>query len=176
MKCTRLTPVLFRTGKPGDEARGRENEAKALKAYETKLNCERRSSSKVVTLKCGFIIHRNIGWLGATPDALVYDPDATQKVGLAEIKCTYTARHNMTIEEATVIFCLTKEGKKLRPHHPYYTQIQTQMAVTNKTWCDFIVYTTKGIHTQRIYFDAAFWKDTFIKFSQFYETHILPTL
>ncbi len=108
----------------------------------------------------------------------VYLPDAAQKVGLAEIKCPYTARL-MTIEEATVMcptFCLTKEGKKLLLHHPYYIQIQTQMAVTNKTLCDFVVYTTKGIHTQIIYLDAAFWKDTFIKVSHLYETYVLPTL
>ena len=46
---------------------------------------------------------------------------------------------------------------KLKPTHIYYSQIQGQMAITERSWCDFVIYTEKGISVERIPFDAEFW-------------------
>ena len=40
----------------------------------------------LTTQKCGFIVHPTSGWLGASPDAKVFDPPC-QEVGIAEFKC-----------------------------------------------------------------------------------------
>ena len=45
----------------------------------------------------------------------------------------------------------------LKKCHPYYTQVQGQLALTGAEWCDFIVYTHKGLIIQRIPFDLTFW-------------------
>ena len=34
---------------------------------------------------------------------------------------------------------------KLKRNHAYYTQVQGQMGSTGASWCDFTVYTRKGI-------------------------------
>ena len=65
---------------------------------------------------------------------------------------------------------------ELKRDNPYYAQVQGQMGVTGTRWCDFIVYTRKGLYVQRIPFDSQFWEQlkgelllyyfgTFLKFA-----------
>ena len=62
----------------------------------------------------------------------------------------------------------------LKKKHKHYYQIQGQMAITGTKWCDFIVYTFKGLHIERIYFDDVFWSDVLLKLEQFYFMQFLP--
>ena len=48
---------------------------------------------------CGLFVHKEKRWLGASPDACVYDPDDHYPYGIAEIKCPFS-KANDTIEEA----------------------------------------------------------------------------
>ncbi len=50
------------------------------------------------------------------------------------------------------------------------------MAIYSRKWCDFVVYTEKGISVQRIEFDEIFWKDMLFKLQLFYTTAVLPKL
>lgn len=68
-----------------------------------------------------FVNHPTIEWFGASPDALIGND------GLIEIKCPNSATHWATI----------KDGK---PPTKYIIQMQTQMAVTNRQWCDFVSF------------------------------------
>ena len=52
-------------------------------------------------------------------------------------------------------------------------QVQEQMGVTQRNWCDFIVYTEKGLSIQHIYIDEVFWKDLLTKLEEFYELSLL---
>ena len=92
----------------------------------------RRTPVKV--LPCGFVVSQGIPIIGATPDARVIDFRCMDHFGLAEVKCPYT-RHYVTpldacsdpkffMEKTTDTEC------KLKKDHPYYAQIQEQMAVT----------------------------------------------
>jgi len=47
---------------------------------------------------------------------------------------------------------------KLSLNHPYYAQVQGQMAVGH----DFVIYTTKGINVEHIYFDTNYWSNTLL--------------
>ena len=38
-----------------------------------------------------------------------------------------------------------------------YAQVQGQMAITGAAWCDFVVYTLKGMSMQRTKFDQQCW-------------------
>ena len=59
----------------------------------------------------------------------------------------------------------------LRRNHIYFAQIQGQMAVGLRPWCDFVVYTTKGVSVQRIQFDNDYWDNELLpKLIDFYET------
>jgi putative phage-type endonuclease len=68
-----------------------------------------------------FVNHPTIEWFGCSPDGLVSND------GLIEIKCPNSATHWATI----------KDGK---PPTKYLIQMQTQMAVTNRQWCDFVSF------------------------------------
>ena len=68
----------------------------------------------------GFIDHPAIRMSGASPDGLVAD-------GLVEFKCPNTATHLDTLLADEVP---TK----------YVTQMQWQMACTERPWCDFVSY------------------------------------
>ena len=48
---------------------------------------------------------------------------------------------------------------KLKRNHAYFAQVQGQMGVSGASWCDFIVYTKKGISVERIAFDPAYWAE-----------------
>lgn len=71
--------------------------------------------------KTGFWLHPDIKWLGVSPDRLV-DSD-----GLIEVKCPNTTTHlNYWLENKIPT--------------DYYKQIQCQLWVTGRQWCDFVSY------------------------------------
>ena len=44
------------------------------------------------------------------------------------------------------------------------------MAVGNRPWFDFVIYTTKGINVQQIQFDKVYWEKTLLpKLTEFYD-------
>lgn len=92
---------------------GTEQEPYARMAYEAK-------TGNFVT-QVGFIKHEGIYWVGASPDGLVGD------TGLIEIKCPNTATHLKTLESG-------------KAPTEYYGQMQMQMWVTGREWCDFVSY------------------------------------
>ena len=59
----------------------------------------------------------------------------------------------------------------------YYAQVQGQMAVGCRSWCDFVLYMSNEIHIQRLYFDADFWKkDILLKLTHFYDNCLAPEI
>jgi putative phage-type endonuclease len=71
--------------------------------------------------RTGFWLHPTIDWLGVSPDRLVGDD------GLVEVKCPNTPTH--------VQYLLNREVPA-----KYFNQIQCQLWVTNRLWCDFVSY------------------------------------
>lgn len=69
----------------------------------------------------GFILHPEIANAGASPDGLIGDD------GLAEFKCPNTATH--------LDFLLTGDIDR-----KYILQMQWQMEVTSRKWCDFVSF------------------------------------
>lgn len=68
-----------------------------------------------------FIDHPTIAWFGCSPDGLVGDD------GLIEIKCPNSATH-------------WEYFKAKKPPQKYVIQMQTQLAVTGRKWCDFVSF------------------------------------
>ena len=51
------------------------------------------------------------------------------------------------------------------------------MAVGQRAWCDFVIYTTKGLSIERIKFDCEYWTNTLLpKLEAFYDNCIVPEL
>ena len=75
-----------------------------------------------------------------------------------------------------IFFCEAVNGQcKVKRTHSYFAQVQGHMGVTGASWCDFIVYTKKGISVERIPFDAINWADLKQKLHVFYFTHFIKT-
>ena len=101
--------------------------------------------------------------------------------GLIEIKCPYKYR-NLTPEDACLNgdFCSTLSTSKqiqLKRNHPYYSQIQGQLAITGRKWCDFVIYTKRGISVETISYNEEFWKNKLLPaLTEFYENCVAPEI
>jgi predicted phage-related endonuclease len=92
---------------------GIENEQFACIAYE--------AAKEVFLEKTGFWLHPTTKWVGVSPDRLVGDD------GLVEVKCPATTTHLNYIFDGKV-------------PAEYVKQIQAQLWVTGREWCDFISF------------------------------------
>lgn len=141
---------------------GRDNECVACAKYMKYMKAHHHLEFQVC--RCGFIIHPEFGWLGASPDARVTDPSSQETDGIAEFKCPYSKRE-LTVEEAcadTTFYAeILDEKLHLKRNHIYYHQVQLQLYVGLDLykWCHFRIYTTKGIMVERISIDPD-WCDT----------------
>lgn len=111
--CERLTGKIEESYKSAAMQRGNDLEAEARNWYQL----ETGESVEEVS----FIDHPKINFAGASPDGLV------GAEGLIEIKCPNTATHIETL-------------RKKEPIDRYYKQMQWQMAVTGRKWCDFVSF------------------------------------
>ena len=87
----------------------------------------------------------------------------------------------MTPTEATenlYDFCLHRVSDTqiaLRKNHNYYYQVQGAMAVTHRSWCDFVEWTPRGIYIEKIRANPDFWSQKMLpKLESFYMNAILP--
>ena len=72
---------------------------------------------------------------------------------------------------------LNHDGEpQLKRNHEYYFQIQTQLGVTARTYCDFFVYTSHGYFLERINFDKRFWDEILDVLVKFWKKVIGPEL
>ena len=154
---------------------GLKHEPIAIEQYE-RVMLSRKTPVKV--LKSGFVVCLDMPLLGGSPDGRVVDFGCRDHFGLAEVKCPETKFQVTPLEacQDPIFFCEAVNGHcKLKRNHAYYTQVQGQMGSTGASWCDFIVYTKKGISVERIPFDAAYWASLKQKLSTYYLTHFIKT-
>ena len=65
----------------------------------------------------------------------------------------------------------------LKDSHPYYCQVQGQLGIGNKPWCDFVIYTRRGLNVERIHFDQEFWNNRLLpKLIEFYDNCMAPEI
>ena len=171
---------------------GHLHEAHARNAY-TKYLIDEHHKDATVT-RTGFHIDRSHNWIGASPDGLVYDPSSiNDPYGLLEIKCPASAESTSFEDLCSKphFFLKNVDGKfQLKRSHDYYYQVQGQLHVTCRTWCDFVVWTPLGVSPcpstspsytpitiERIYVDEDFWNTKiYPKLVDFYMRHTLPEM
>lgn len=124
----------------GNEATdwGVEHEPTAIKLY-TDLAAVGAKTEQV-----GFIPHPSLDWLGCSPDLLVNDD------GLAEIKCPFS--------------------KSIYADIPayYMAQMQGQLQITGRQWCDFVVWTPEAMTVQRVFKSNDYWDWLHIRLADFW--------
>lgn len=115
---------------------GKEYEAQALADYSIVTGYD--------VQKVGFILHPTMPWVGGSPDGLVDDD------GMNEVKCPY----NSLIHARTWLNGVPEE------HMP---QIQGNLWVTGRKWCDFISYDPRmPAHRGRIFIKRVLRDDAYI--------------
>lgn len=140
----------------------------------------RTQPNRTCMFSFGFVVNGSLPWLGASPDFLVEDNSETTTIGLGEVKCPY-AKRELTIQECCEdpnFFLSDASGEiKLKQKHAYYFQVQGTMATLKLQWCDFVVFTSKDLHVERIYYDQTLWETVMIpELINFYFQHVLPCL
>lgn len=120
--------------------------------------------------QCGFVINKELSFLRGTPDGKICDDG---KSSIVEIKCPYTAR-DYTIKEALDKldnFCLQMDSTTrllcLKKDHEYYAQVQGKLMITGCDFCDFVVYTKKDIHVNRLFPDITFMESMLTNLADF---------
>lgn len=108
-----------------------------------------------VVVECGFFIHPEHDWLGASPDGLVDDD------GLVEIKCPFSQRNAKAPEFKAALD---------QPH--YYAQTQVEMACAQRRWCDFFQWAPSGNTVERVELDAAWWDKHLPIMRKFYDWYL----
>lgn len=148
---------------------GRVHEKNAIEDYE-KL-------TGVTVEPCGLFISKETPFLGASPDGLVGSE------GIVEVKCLSSVKGDLKefVSEKNNKTCmeLNKEGKlMLKRTHNYYFQVQGQLNITKRSWCDFIIFTrTNKLFVERITIDSELWTKTMLpKLTRFYKHCIVPEI
>jgi len=125
------------TGRVGDPFKGNEDtqrghdlEPEAIEWY--KMNILERRNEKHEVRATGLWIHKK-SFIGASPDGLVGEN------GLVEVKCPRNRPH-LAIPPA------------------YMAQIQGQLNITNREWCDFVSYhRCEDVNVFRVYRSQEYW-------------------
>lgn len=156
---------------------GNKNEPVARALYVEAIK-ENHSGLQVRT--CGLHVLQDHPYIGASPDGLV-DCEC-HPPGLIEIKCPHSLK-DTDIQTVTreLLYHLVEgdANRELKHTSPFYTQVQVQMAVTGRQWCDFVIFTEGAapyISITRVEFDLSFWQKALPKLSTFFKTCIEPKL
>ena len=130
----------------------------------------------IQVFKNGLVAYKKEPVLACSPDGKVIDTGCTKPFGLLEVKCPET-KFLVTPSEACTdsnFCCENIDGKcKLIVGHPYYAQVQGQMGITGAEWCDFVVFTKKGMSVERIALDRHYWRDLERKLLLYYYKHFI---
>ncbi|XP_052246982.1 uncharacterized protein LOC127855443 [Dreissena polymorpha] len=173
-----LKEMLYSDFSNKSTAYGKKHEKPARKMYVWKMNTVHKG---LKVTECGLLVNQRYPHLGSSPDGLVYCPHCEESHGLVEIKCPASMKWRMITPEECCndkdFFCSLVDGKVvLKQNHLYYYQVQGQMAVSGRRWCDFVVWTCAGLSVERITFNNKLWMQMQARLDDFYIKSFIPEL
>ena len=109
---------------------------------------------------------------GASPDGLITCKCCGD--GCLEVKCPSSAEGGKPINMPY----LEMEGDEIRlsRKHKHYYQVQVQMFITRRNYCDFVVWSKKKIIVERIVKDHALWDDISVRAVEFHRKCVMPEM
>ena len=168
-----LVKILSGTGSSfvSDDMRyGTALESEARHQFEKKL---KKDGHKNLSVKaCGLIIHKQYQFIAASPDGLVSCSCCAERP--LEIKCPSTL---VGIDPSIQLHsCLGKTGGSifLKQNHPYFSQIQTEMAVTGSAYGDFVIYSRAGMYHEVVPFKPDHFDALLQASARFFDMYLLP--
>ena len=150
---------------------GRDSEPLAKSLYTQIYEKEHQAVS---TEECGLFLDKQHTYLAASPDMLVNCKCCGN--GLLEVKSAMVPKCDVCEG-----FCACKlpdylkfenQVFVLKKNHRYFCQIQGQMAITGRKWCDLCVYTCNGTHVQRVQYDDSYFVNVRCKLVKFFNSFI----
>ena len=150
---------------------GRNMETVARDKY---LSYFKKSRQNVSYRECGLFLYPPKPYLGASPDLLVECSCCGQ--GVLEIKCPYSLLNEVPAANNVPYLELRNGQTVLKKKHSYFAQIQGQMSVTERNWCHFLIYTQKGQHFEKIFFEKEYWFKIENNLILFYIRYFAPIL
>ncbi|XP_055956192.1 uncharacterized protein LOC130012386 [Patella vulgata] len=155
---------------------GRDNEDHAFKNFQ-----EGSLTPGHALTKSGFWVNPKYPELGCSPDGLIWDCNK-KLVGVLEIKCPLvlensgpTDLENLSKNQINNLCYKIENGELvLNRTHSYYFQIQMQIAICGVDFCDFSIWSPKGMCIERIQRDIGFWNALFPKLIDFHHNILVP--
>ena len=155
---------------------GLEREGDIRELYMEHMETSRQT--RVNVDKCSLLISPSHGFLGASPDGLVFDAMAEDPNGLLEMKYI-SLKPDETLTDALIYrkICFWKDGTvTLITNHSYYYQIQQQMFVAQRKWNDFVVNGGQELFVQQVFSMLHFGKVFCLNWNNFLTKSLLQNL
>ena len=112
--------------------------------------------------------------LGASPDAIVKCDCCG--IGIVEVKCPYNAVKEPLMDlilNGDIYLKLVDGDICLDRKHEYFYQVQLQLLMTERNFCDFVVWSDGDWFCERILQDSDFIQESIPKVLKFYEEAVL---
>jgi len=121
--------------------------------------------------ECGLFILGSHPFIAGSPDSLLSTD------GVIEVKCPYTTRKEEVSPDHHIFLEMSNDGDlKLKEAHQYYYQVQGQLLVTGRSFCDFVVWTFKGCERIKVPRNEAFIDLLFCDLYNFYSNYMKPAV
>lgn len=152
---------------------GCKHEETALKQYSS---AKGKDHLNFEVCKSGLIISNEYPFFGASPDGLITCDCCGE--GCLEIKCPYCLKGCSKEDVENRSSCLETVGNRtfLKRDHSYFYQVQAQLGISGRKYCDFVLWTEKSLFVERISFDDYFWQVNAQSAKTFFHLVILPEL
>lgn len=128
---------------------------------------------QVQVSESGLTLDPAFPYIGASPDGIVDD------YTILEIKCPYTGRDKSVKELVNSGYPHVEMDEnnqmKLKRTSEYYSQVQGEMALTNRTMTHLVIWTPVDTEIISVPYDNQFWTQELLpKLKKFFVTHICP--
>lgn len=134
---------------------GCQHEEDVVKAYK---QLQSDGHDQPLVTPCGFIVSVDKPLIGASPDAFVECKCCGH--GVLEVKCPFCARSSTTMDLPKFYLAKAQDGSlHLKHDHAYYYQCQLELYATQRSYCDFVVWTEDNLHIERISKNETFLKE-----------------
>lgn len=124
-------------------------------------------SHSVTVVDVGFAYFDDYPKLGASPDGLVGED------GMIEIKCPDKMYWKLRARVDGVEY-INYQGYPNHINQSHYDQMQMQMAVMERSWCDYVVYSVAEdeVYEERIDFNLKYWRKMLCQLNRFTDKYL----